>query len=422
MNLFKKPLIFILLAGICIRLFLSAITFHPDIQHFDLAGYVLGKGKILDFYDYTYNLDKDDNFLKKYPTALFNYPPAVYFSVGVLDWMLTGFTDSDFHDSFLFDFQNTLGDFRLYLHLILLKMPYLPFDILIAYLLYNLFVSKREKILAFTFWIFNPWVLYSTYMMGQFDIIPTFFVMLALYLIVKIADLNKAVFLGSIALGFGAAFKIYPLLLLLPLVFLLNTWLKRIMAILLGISIYLITILPFMGSVGFRSTALIANQTFKSLYAQIPISGGESIILFLALSGFFYLVFLYRRGIVENLWQRFFIMLLIFFVFTHYHPQWFLWLTPFLILEIVHSNFKHVFLIFLIAIAFLGSVSLFEQSLSIGLFVPLNPLFYNGPNLWQMLGQNFDLNFMKSLFQSLFVCVSGYFIYYYFPKENSPHV
>ena len=52
----RKPLIFILITGIVIRLFLSASTFHTDIQHFDLAGYVLGKGNLLNFYDYTYNL------------------------------------------------------------------------------------------------------------------------------------------------------------------------------------------------------------------------------------------------------------------------------------------------------------------------------------------------------------------------------
>lgn len=415
MNLLKKPLSLILLAGILIRLILSAVTFHPDIQHFDLAGYVLGKGNLINFYDYTYNLSKDNQLLKHYPVALFNYPPAIYFSVGALDWMLTSWTNQDFHNKFLFDFKNTLGDFRLSLHLILLKIPYLLFDIVTAYLLYSLFTTKREKVLAFSLWIFNPWVLYSTYMMGQFDIIPTFFVVLALYLVAKIADTNKRVYLAALALGIGASFKIYPLLLLLPLAFLLKTWPKRIFAILLGVLPYLITILPFIGSVGFRTTALFANQMFKSLYAQIPISGGESIILFLALVGFFYLIYLYQVRV--PLWQRFFIILILFFVFTHYHLQWFLWLTPFLILELLSNNFKHIFLLILIVISFVGAVFLFDQSLSIGLFAPLNPLLYNGPSLWRLLNINIDINFLRSLFQTLFVCTAGYFIYYYFPRK-----
>lgn len=418
MDLFKKPLVFILLAGILIRLFLSAVTFHPDTTHFDLAGYVLGKGNLLNFYDYTLSLPRDDQLLRNYPAALFNYPPAVYLTLGGLNWILTGFTDDNFRSDFLFNFQNTLGDLRLYLHLVLLKLPYLPFDMVIAYLLYNLFVERRVKNLAFALWIFNPWVLYSTYMMGQFDIIPTTFVVAALYTATKKMDLDKKVFLAVIFLGIGATFKLYPLMFLIPLVFLLNTWSKKILAILLGISIYSLTILPFIGSLGFRSTALIANQVFKSMYAQIPISGGESIILFLAFVGFFYLIFLYRVEKVENLWQRFFIILLLFFSFTHYHPQWFLWLTPFLIIELLSNNFKHLFLLVLIAISFLGAISLFEQSLSIGLFVPLSKTLLGGPNLWQLLNQNSDINFLRSLFQSLFVFVAAYFIYYYFPKKS----
>lgn len=417
MSLLKKPLIFILLVGIFIRLFLSATTFHTDIQHFDLAGYVLGKGNLSNFYDYTYSLSQDDQLLKNYPVALFNYPPAVYFSLGVFNWMLTNLTDRNFHNNFLFDFQNTLGDLRLYLHLILLKIPYLPFDVVSAYLLYNLFASRRDRVLAFTLWIFNPWVLYSTYMMGQFDIIPTTFVVAALYVVTKKGDIDKKVFLAATLLGIGASFKIYPLLLLPPLAFLLHTWPKKILAILLGILVYLATILPFIGSLGFRTTALVANQMFKSLYAQIPISGGESIILFLAFVGFFYLIYLYQTE-ASNLWQRFFIILLLFFIFTHYHPQWFLWLTPFLIIELIHSNFKHAFLLLVMAITFLGSVSLFEQSLSIGLFTPLNPRLYSGPSLWQLFNINIDVNFFRSLLQTLFVSVAGYFIYYYFPKKS----
>ncbi len=418
MSFLRKPLIFVLLIGILLRLVLSAVTFHPDIVHFDLAGYVIGKGNVSNFYDYTYSLNRDNELLKKYPVDLFNYPPAVYFSIGTINWILTGLTDQSFHNKFLFDFKDTLGDARLYLYLILLKIPYLPFDIATSFLLYNLFVTKKEKVLAFTFWIFNPWVLYSTYMMGQFDIIPTTFVVLALYMITRRANLDKGVFLAAIFLGLGASFKIYPLLLLPPLAFLLNTWLKRILVIFLGGVVYLATILPFIGSFGFRSTALVANQTLKSLYAQIPVSGGESIILFLSLVGLFYFICLYQAEKAENLWQRFLIILLLFFVFTHYHPQWFLWITPFLIIELIRSNFKHIFLMFVIAVSFLGSVLLFEQSLSIGLFAPLNPLLYNGSSLWQLLGINLDLNLSRSLFQSLFVSVAGYLIYCYFPRKS----
>lgn len=411
-------LIFILISGLIIRLILSAISFHPDIVHFDLAGYVLGKGNLINFYDYTYSLKAEDELLKKYPVDLFNYPPAIYFSVGVLDWLLTSFADINFHNNFLFNFQNTLGDLRLNLHLSMLKIPYLPFDFLIAYLLFNLYHRPREKILALTLWVFNPWVLYSTYMIGQFDVIPTALVVLAIYTLHKSIKTERAVFLASFILGIGASLKIYPLLFLFPLALVLNQWSKRILAILLGCAVYLLTILPFIASSGFRSTALAAKQTLKSLYAQIPISGGESIILFLFFVGFFYLIFLYHKEKTDHLWQRFFIILLLFFSFTHYHPQWFLWLTPFLIMELVSNNFKHIFLLGLFGISFLGLIFLFDQSLSIGLFAPINRELYQGPTLWQLLRIKVDTTFLRSLLQTLFVCGAGYLIYYYFPTKK----
>ncbi|MDO8573416.1 MAG: hypothetical protein Q7R77_01570 [Candidatus Daviesbacteria bacterium] len=417
MNFIKRPLVFILLIGIIIRFILSAITFHPDIIHFDLAGYVLGKGNFLNFYDYTYGLDKNDPVLKNYPVNLFNYPPAVYFYVGSMNWIFTSLTEKNFHNMFLFDFKNTLGNIQLNFHLILLKIPYLLFDGAIAYFLYNIFLNKKEKILALALWVFNPWVLYSTYMMGQFDIIPTAFVVSALYIIKKNYNFNKKIFIAVVLLGIGASFKIYPLLFLLPVAFLLKKRFNKLLAIILGISVYVITILPFIGSSGFRSTALLANQTLKSLYAQIPISGGESIILFLASVGFFYIVYLYRGKEVENLWQSFFIIMLLFFIFTHYHPQWFLWLTPFLIFELIYSNFKHLILMVLMGVSFLGAVFLFEQSLTIGLFSPLNAALFDGLDLWRLLHINIDLNFARSLFQTLFASVAVYFIYYYFPKK-----
>lgn len=411
----------ILIAGILLRIFLAFSTMHSDIQHFDLAGTVLQKGHILDFYDYTFQTDPKDPIRKNYPLHLFNYPPAVYFTIGSFSVITSVFTDAAFHNDFLFNIKETLGDIRLNIHLLLLKIPYLIFDLLIAFFLYKFFSTKREKLIAFSFWMFNPINLYSTYMMGQFDIIPTFFVVAALYSVSKTSgtiSLNKMIFAGLL-LGIGGAFKIYPLLLLLPLAFLKKDLKSIVLTVGAGILTYILIILPFLTSEGFRSTALVANQTLKSFYPQIAISGGESIILFPLFIFFFYFVFLHSNLERENLWQSFFIILLIFFIFTHYHPQWFLWLTPFLIIELIRSNFKHIVQVSLALFSFLGAVSFFEPSLSIGLFSPLFPYLYDLPMIWTLLGLNLDHNFSRSIIQTLFVSIAVYFIYYYFPEKSA---
>lgn len=432
-----KKFWYILIAGIVLRLVLSAVTYHSDIQPFDLAGYVIGKGNILNYYDYLPSLPADSPVLKAYPSNLFNYPPAVYFFLGVSSLALTGWADSTFHEAFLFSLEKSLnppdllggessfnvpevlGNVQFFLHLILLKTPFLIFDIALGFLFIRLFDSEKKKILAFILWIFNPISLYAIYMVGQFDVIPAFFTILALYLVVKNPEkLKSNLYLSALALGVGAAFKIYPLFLLPAVASLTDSWRKRIGIIALGILPYILIILPFLPSKGFRATALVAGQTLKSLYPQIPVSGGESIMLFLALMVFIYIVFFQISGRLNSLWQRFFISLLPFFIFTHFHPQWFLWIVPFFILDLVESNFKNVFPQVLILLSFVGMLFFFDTGLTIGLFSPLNPTLYDSATLWQRLGINIDYNFFRSILQTIFAGSALYFVYYYFPRKT----
>ncbi len=405
----------VLAIGIALRLIIASITYHSDIQAFDFTGGILASGKILNFYDVLSSLPQNSEIIKHYPASVFNYPPLVYFLFFILNSVGNIGKDPAFYQFFLFDVSQVLGTFQLNLHLILLKIPYLLFDIPLAFLLGRMF--DKRKLLVFTLWIFNPVNLYATYMMGQFDIVPTFFVVLSLYLISKSPLKEKNIWWAVLLLGFGSCFKIYPLLLLPVVAFLFTSYQKKIAALILGIIPYLLITFLYIPSVGFRTYALVANQTLKSLYPQIPISGGESIILFLAFLGFFYLLFWEIKGSIENLWQRFFIILLLFFTFTHYHPQWFLWLTPFLIFTLVKSNFKNTLMVIFSLISFTGLVFLFEQGLNLGLFSVINPALYNGQNLWVLLKIPIEVNLGRSILQTIFVSTSIYYIYLYFPKK-----
>lgn len=415
----KGKILKILVIGIILRVILSFSTFHSDIVPFDFAGTVLAKGNILSFYDYLWNLPQGYPFLTVYPRNLFNYPPAVYFFLGGVSRVFTWMVDPAVHSNFVLNFTSTLGNWQLNLLLLLLKLPYFAFDIAIAYLLAALFKTEREKLLAFSFWMFNPITLYATYMMGQFDVIPTFFTIVCLYLVVKNAGKleSRSLLLESILLGAGGAFKIFPLMFLIPLAALKKGWLDRIKIVAVGIATYFLTILPFLSSKGFRATALLAGQTTKSLYAQIPISGGESIILFVVAVVFFYLLFLIRRTAPENLWKNFFIMLLIFFIFTHYHPQWFLWITPFFIIDLVR-NPKHWLTVGLSLLSFVGLVSFFDPGLSVWLFSPLFPHLYGLGGVWELSRLSPDLLQFRSLLQTLFVGVALYYLYTLFPRQD----
>ncbi|MBL7036471.1 DUF2029 domain-containing protein [Candidatus Microgenomates bacterium] len=415
----KKVISKILIIAVLLRVLLSFTTYHSDVVPFDFAGRVLTETKITTFYDYLWELPEDHPYLGVYPRNLFNYPPLTYFFLGGASLLTTWMVNPQVHDNFLLDFPSTLGNIQLNLLLLLLKLPYFIFDIATAFLLMSFFKDRKKKIWAFGLWLFNPVNLYATYMLGQFDIIPTFLTVAALALVLKKRDKKDVSLLPSaMLLGLGAAFKIFPLLFVVPLALLKKDWWSRIKIVAVGTLTYAVAAFPFIGSAGFRRTALLAGQTTKSLYAQIPISGGESIILFLAVVMFFYLVFLYRNSSAENLWKRFFVMMLIFFTFTHYHPQWFLWIMPFFVIDLVKSNFKHWPLVAVSLLSFIALITFFDPGLTVWLFSPINPALYGLPGVWQLMGMNPDINTLRSIFHTIFVGVSLYYVYYHFSKRS----
>lgn len=397
-----------ILLAIIIRLLLSLITFHPDIQAFNLAGKIVSEGNILNLYDYLPSLPWQDPIKN---IAVLNYPPAIYFFHGIFNFIfrILGLPINQF----LLDSINNYGNIIFNFHLLLLKLPYLIFDLLTVFVMYRLFTSERQKKLVLLFWLFNPINLYATFMMGQFDIIPTFFSVLSIYYIFK----NK-LNLSAFSLGIGIAFKLYPVFLIVPLIILGKNLFEKSKLFMLCLLPYLLTILPYLSSHNFRSTALFANQSSKSLYAQIPVSGGESIVLFPTFLILFYLIiFLAKEKFIT--WKMYAIPLLLFFIFTHFHPQWLIWITPFLIIGIVNTGISTIIPVIMILLSFFGSLFFFDPSLTIGLFAPLFPILHNVLSIWELLRITPDYNFLRSILQTIFTGSSLYLIYIYFLDKTS---
>lgn len=369
-----KKIWLILVLAIILRVFLSLSTQHPDIESLRDGGKILAAGHILDFYDYSSE------------KIFFNYPPPIYWYFGLL--------------SFIF---NSLG---------FLKLPYLIFDIGISILLFKLVDPKRSTA-AFVLWLFNPVSIYATYMMGQFDIIPTFFSILSIYLAFK-NRLNWS----ALSLGVGIAFKLYPVFLIFPLILLAKGFRDRIKLVMLILLPYFISVFPYIPLESFRSQALFASQSSKSLYAGISVSGGESILLFPFFLLLFYLYFWHSQFSKANLWKVFLIPLLLFFTLTHFHPQWLIWVTPFFILDLVINKFKNWILYILIFASWFLSLFFFDPSLTIGMFAPIFPALGNLPGIWTIVNLNMDYNFSRSILQTIFAAASVYLIFNYTRKEN----
>lgn len=408
----KRNIFIVLFLGIVLRLVLACFTFHPDFIIPHLAGRLILGGNFLNLYDYIANLSLNDPLSKLLPPYPFHYPPLTFAFFGYVSGVLCSVIPDSFHREVIYNLPYVMGSSQFKILLLLFKLAYLPFDIAIAFLLMRFFENGRDKFLAFVLWIFNPPAIYATYMMGQFDILPTFFVVLSLSLLFsRKANMTKNLYLASFFLGLGACFKIYPLLFVVPTFLLTKSWKERIISSTIVFGTYFLPLIPFLNSPGFRNSALVAGQTLKSFYAQIPISGGESIILYPTFLIFAYLFFYFKPISAKDLWKRFFVILLIFFIFTHYHPQWFLWITPFLIIDLVYSRFLHWPLVAISLFSFVALLFFFEPSLTIGLFSPLYPNLINSPSIWKILGLNLDINFSRSVFQTLFVGGALYYLF-----------
>lgn len=379
-----KKLWIIVLIGLVIRVFLSLTTFHSDMEVFDLAGKLVASGKVFNLYDYSSS------------NAVFNYPPAIYLLHGVF--------------RALYNIVGLSSVTQFNINLLLIKLPYFIFDLLTGLFLLKLFTFNKKALLAFALWIFNPISLYATYMMGQFDIIPTFFIVLSIYYAVR-GKLN----LAALVLGGGIAFKLSPVFLVVPLIIFGKDLTEKLRLFLLALIPYLISILPYISSQSFRSVALYANQSSKSLYANIPVSGGEAILLFPAFLLLFYLIIWGVRTKMD-IYKLYLIPLLLFFIFTHYHPQWLIWVTPLLIIELLASNFKTLLPVVLVVVSWVASLFFFDPSLTVGIFSAVSPQLQSAQSIWNIFNINVDYNLSRSLIQTIFVGAAAYFIYRYFAQ------
>lgn len=397
--------------GLIVRLVLMPIALHSDIWAVSFAQYLFSFKGVVNIYDYLGNLSNTSQIAQNYGSDFFTYPPLAYFSLGIFGFLLKPFFNHDFFNNLAVLLPNVLNNQRLYWHLFLTKFPYLFFDFGILYFLVKLFDGEKEKKKSALFWLFNPLTLYTSYMIGQFDIIPVFFCILSLCLVKE-----KKTWWSAFVLGVGGAFKMFPLFFLPFLI--LNfegNLLKKIKLTLIGIFPFIITILPFVNSVGFRQNVLFSNQSQKMLFARIPVSGAEYLSLFVV----FYVFLLFFSLIKKlDLWKWFLAVMLLFFSVTHYHPQWFLWATPFLIIFSVKYNK----LIFLPVVAFLCwfiIMMFFEPTLSISLFAPISYSLIKIMPVSNFLSRYYDVFQFKSMIRSIFAGASSFLMYILFIQKNN---
>ncbi len=376
--------------GLALRLLLIPFSLHPDFRAVNMAGFLIAqKGEVFSFYDYLSRQTRDNHWVNLYTDGLFIYPPVAYLTHAVFNALLFPlYPKNEFF--LLLDNIGLLRDQPNFaLLMVFLKLPYLLADLACLSLLYSL-LKKEHRKTGVLFWLFNPVTLYTSYLMSQFDIFIALFILLSL----KFAY-QKIPIPASISLGIAGSFKPFVLA-LAP--FLPGNQVKNTFVALLT---YVITILPYLGSVGFRQYALFASQADKLLYAKIMISGSQYLPLFIVgLLILFWWRFFNPRSFSVSGWMV--MPLLLFFSLSHFHPQWFTWAIPLLTLIFAQNNNSRLPIMMLLLCYILLILS-FDNSLHIGLFT--NTVL---PHPYLYLKQFIDPDLFISIIRGVFAGTCTY--------------
>lgn len=140
---------------------------------------------------------------------------------------------------------------------LVIRLPIILADTGIVYLIWHWYnrEAPSQRVLWATIYALNPVSLIITCLHGQFDAIPTFFSLWAIYSLVQRRNLT----MSAVALALAVAFKSYPVLLLAPVLLQLKTVRERLLYFVSVLAPVAVILLPFM----LRSPAAVMNELFN---------------------------------------------------------------------------------------------------------------------------------------------------------------
>lgn len=402
--------VILILIALITRLILMVFTYHQDLSGQFLSTHFFAFNGVNNIYEHLASLSSSHPLVRNFGVAdIFIYPPLSYFTLGTYLKIISPIIPEKFY----LDHMNGLNLYSLGapLHLFWLKLPYLLIDLLLAHALTKFFKDASAKRLVFLLWLFNPVTLYTTFAMGVFDIIPVLFTVYAV-LFAK----NNRPSLAALMIGIGASFKSYPLFLLPLLVVTIPGTINKIKSTIVGFAPFVLTILPFLSSPAFKYM-VFGPKSQKMFYLIWNVSGAEGLFPYLV----FYSILLIvtsRQITVKNIWKSFLVYFLLLFSVTHYHPQWFLWLSPFLVIELGYNKLKNRYLALGLILCYLGIVLTFDRSLSTNLLAVTFPQIEQFPGIDKVLSQKIDLNMFRSSIRSVFAGLSIFLSYDLLKKKS----
>ncbi len=239
-------------------------------------------------------------------------------------------------------FVTFISGMPVFLRNLIFKLPILFADLLGLYFLFCISRDKRKYILALYF--LSPIILYASYMHGQLDLIPTVFLVGAVY---YLSEMNMAAkreriyerrFILFLTLALASKFHIAAAL---PLFFLhiykRKGWKKAVWMTGFPVVLTVAAVLPFWGS-GFANMVLLNRE--QQAINRVYLDYGNAHLLLTVLV----LLFLYFQAFWVNQINRDLLISMtgllfsVFLIFVPAMPAWFIWIVPFFMLYLARQG------------------------------------------------------------------------------------
>ena len=375
--------ILVLLSGLLVRLVLVPLSMHVDPR---FTGDIAVFSTIVQWWSSAE--EQSQPFL---------YPPLANHTLSIFILRLAQPFAPDLPDQLVFGKDAQLAWIaspHVFRNLFMLKMWYLLADFATAVFLWRMLRDRPTRVrrLALIAWLFNPLVLFTAYFHGQFDLVPTFFVVLSLHSARK----GQADWAGF-WMGISACYKNYAFFFLLPLVLILGrTWLVRSKILVMGTLPYLLFFIPYIS----RYTGHRTDFVSSFFPAGYDVGRGAQVYFFFALYAVL-LWYLYYRKVhtFEDLWRTCFAILLAYYQFSYYNLHYWVWVVPFAILFLVErpSEAKPFhFFIGLCLLVLTASAPLARY------LAPISPRFFlRLPRLLDVLNPYLPMFFLLNVVRSL---------------------
>ncbi|MBP1467860.1 hypothetical protein EYB53_019245 [Candidatus Chloroploca sp. M-50] len=375
----KSPWFWLIAAGYMLRIMVMPITGQHDVMFMPWMTHYINQGH---FNLYAFLYEKFGDIVMHSPGVWAPYPYGFYlFTAGWLEFLeKMGLVDLTAWDS-VWQVSHPAR------YVFLFKAAYLPFDLVIGYILY-----KTSGRVGLALWAWSPTVIYTAFMMGQNDIYATTFAVAGTYAASKATQitpqsqvpsvrvLDKWAILSCLLLGVGGSFKIYPLFLLAPLVLMIEKrWWQRFSLFFLGCFIFGVSLLPFLTTPAFVKGVLL-NPEGTQIFREIQLFGmsvSPFLLGYVILVG--HLIINPANHLPWMVWFASLVSIALVFLWVPVPFYWLIWITPLLIGAI--SRFpKLIFAWGLVQLTFALMMVNQHRELGVALPIHLAPIF-NVPNL-----------------------------------------